>query len=369
MQPLSTKQRPDTGETQRNDTVIIIGAGATEPTIISASSGHFGYKPKKSISLKEFAAAGGFDGIPRSAEKAEPVYTSSQSSALERLSDRAEAYFSGLGRELPFVPRFNSLLLAPTGSGKTKIARDLAKRMGAEFFVVAISEWIVRGAQNEKSTISALVRVLKRSPRTVLLLDEIDKFVSQTDCAWTRSLAAEIWALLDRRLPSGGEPSAESGQDEEHEDLQKRLTNGLYIVGAGTFQHAWDQSARPRCGFNADDSHATTDHGIMEAIEKSGWVSPELLSRFSPAPILLRYPSRSEVQDLLERMGLNRLASETGVTIDLDSIRVEKCGMRAIEQLGAELLIGKAQQGKRIQAELLKAKTVSRTGTRSISKP
>src|ERR1022692_2854887 len=205
MQPLSTKQRPDTGETQRNDTVIIIGAGATEPTIISASSGHFGYKPKKSISLKEFAAAGGFDGIPRSAEKAEPVYTSSQSSALERLSDRAEAYFSGLGRELPFVPRFNSLLLAPTGSGKTKIARDLAKRMGAEFFVVAISEWIVRGAQNEKSTISALVRVLKRSPRTVLLLDEIDKFVSQTDCAWTRSLAAEIWALLDRRLPSGGE--------------------------------------------------------------------------------------------------------------------------------------------------------------------
>lgn len=68
-------------------------------------------------------------------------------------------------------------------------------------------------------------------------------------------------------------------------------------------------------------------------------------------------------------MGLNRLASEIGVTIDLDSIRIEKCGMRAIEQLGAELLIAKAQLEKRIHAELLRAKTISRTGTRSISKP
>jgi len=103
--------------------------------------------------------------------------------------------------------------------------------------------------------------VLERSQRTVLLLDETDKFTSQTDSAWTRSLAAEVWALLDRRLPPGV-PSARAMSDEKREDLLKRLTNGLYIIGAGTFQETWDRTERPACGFNTNGSNAITDTEI-----------------------------------------------------------------------------------------------------------
>jgi hypothetical protein len=96
----------------------------------------------------------------------------------------------------------------------------------------------------------------------------------------------------------------------------------------------------------------------MEAIEKSGLVSPELLSRFSPTPILLRYPTRSEVPNLLERLALNRLASEAGVQIDPDSIRFDKCGLRALEQLGAELVISRMRKQRQAQTELLERKIV-----------
>jgi SpoVK/Ycf46/Vps4 family AAA+-type ATPase len=360
MSPRTIEQTNSTAQT-----VIFVGEGAQEPTINPAIEGYGSHSPKKSVSLKKFVEAGGLDWVPKPEPEVKPIYTLSQSTALELLIHRAEAYFSGLGRGLAFVPRFNSLLLAPTGSGKTKIARDLAKLMGAELFSVSISEWIVRGAQNEKSTISILLSVLKSSPKTVLLLDEIDKCTSQTDGAWTRSLAAEVWALLDRRLPPTGEPPVGS---EDHEHLQMRLTNGMYIIGAGTFQRAWEQSARPTCGFNANASHAITDNGVMEAIEKSGLVSPELLSRFSPTPILLRYPTRSEVPNLLERLGLNRLASESGVQIDADSIHFDKCGLRVLEQLGAELIVSKIRQQRQTQIEALEEKIVRRPGPGSTPK-
>jgi hypothetical protein len=310
------------------------------------------YVPTRTISLKALFESGGFDGIPSSAVKTKSVFTSSQEQALDQLGFLAEAYFLGMGRDLPFTPRYNALLIAATGSGKTKITQDLAKKTASEFICISAGEWIVRGAHLEQSTTTALLRSLERSPRTVLLLDELDKFTSPTDSSWVRACAGEIWALLDRRLPIEDFCSKHSGGRELIDLLKDRLANGLYIVGAGTFQSVWELSERQSCGFNPVSSCGVTDEGIMETIKKQNIVSPELLSRFNPKAILLRYPSRCEIPALLEKFGLKKLAADVGIQINPDEINFSGVGLRALEQLGAEFLTArlKRQSFKQMEA-------------------
>jgi hypothetical protein len=317
-------------------------------------SGHvIQYVAKRCGPAKEFFEQGEFDSIPKlSATPAVvhtvTVHTASQSKALTRLEDLARAYFSDVGRDLPLKPRYNALLVAATGSGKTKIATDLADRIGAKLHTISLGEWNVLGAQGGPASVTTLLRVLEKSERVVLLLDELDKFTSTTDSSWTRYAAAEIWALLDRRLPIEQHCLKTSSdadvRAERIELLRHRVQKGLFIVGAGTFQAVWQQQTERRsCGFNGASSGGTaTDAQIIGAVRSGDAVSPELLSRFSPTPILLRYPTREETATLLETLGINRLASEVGATID-PNIDYTGVGMRALEQICAELLIEKAK--------------------------
>jgi len=267
-----------------------------------------------------------------------PFLTWSQSRALDQLSSLANAYFSGLGQDLPLRPRYNALLVAATGSGKTMLSQRLADDVGAKLLVVSVGEWTVRGARNDPPTLTTILQTLEASPKVVLLLDEIDKFSLAPDSTWTRYCAAEIWALLDRRIT----PDSRSSQKSDLRDLlEMRLADGLFIVGAGTFEQIWDALKRPTCGFNNISDSQPPEALMMEAIRKQNIVSPELLSRFSPKPIFLQYPTRIETEELLDKLGLNTLAREAGVCLDAAAIQYTGVGMRALEQIGAELLIAK----------------------------
>lgn len=176
-----------------------------DPTGPSSSDAFELYKPKNLVPLKQFFEAGGLDGIPFVSLNPEFIYTKSQEVAVRQLEDLSDAYFSNSWRELAIEPRFNALLIAATGCGKSKIVRELARRTGSELLVVSAGEWICRGAHEQPSTMASLLRVLERTPKTILLLDELDKFVSTTDSAWIRACAAEIWDSWKR--PSRGPAS------------------------------------------------------------------------------------------------------------------------------------------------------------------
>jgi hypothetical protein len=277
--------------------------------------------------------------------KPELILTRSQAAVMAKLEAMAGAYFSGVGHELSLTPRYNALLIAATGSGKTKMVGALAEKIGAKLHTVSIGEWIVLGARHQPATVTSLLRVLEKSKKTVLLLDEVDKF-GAFDSTWSKYCAAEIWALLDRRLPLEEYASNTHEGAEPLEELRDRIQHGLYIVGAGTFQSIWEKVERRDCGFHHAFSDGAIDFEteILKGIRKQNLVSPELLSRFSPKPLLLRYPSVAETSDLLERFGLNKLARSIGVTIDPASVEWHGVGLRALEQLSAELLLIREQR-------------------------
>jgi hypothetical protein len=279
------------------------------------------------------------------------ILTRSQEAALEILCERADAYFDHAGEELPIKPRFNSLLVAPTGSGKTSLVRKLAARMGAGIFVVSCSEWNPWSARQQPSTLKLLLEKILENERVILLFDEVDKWTSTTDDPWVRYVSAELWATLDRRLPVEAFCKERDLGKEYIDTLNERIREDVYFVGAGTFEDVFATAGKPTCGFSGN-SGEFSDEDIHALIKKRQCVSPELLSRFSIEPIVLRYPDLEETADLLRRMGLSEMIDRSNMLIDPESIDWSGAGMRALEQLAADLIIEQRKEERQFKEYL-----------------
>jgi hypothetical protein len=264
----------------------------------------------------------------------EEFLTKSQQAALSLLIERAEAFFSPGFDELKIKPRLSSLLVGPTGVGKTTLARKLAEHMGAGLFVVSAGEWNIRASRHQPATLAVLLDQLKEHKRLIFLLDEIDKFTAINDQEWTRAVSAEIWATLDRRLPIEDFYK----KPDEIQTIHRRCQEGLYFIGAGTFQDVFSLAQKPACGFMGNNGNCS-DTDLLGLIKKNHRISPELVSRFSPRPIVLRYPDLVETADLLRRTGLTRVAGWTDMTLDPRNVDWQGAGMRALEQLAADVVI------------------------------
>jgi ATP-dependent Clp protease ATP-binding subunit ClpA len=106
-----------------------------------------------------------------------------QDPAIEQVTAAIKLARSGLGQ--PEKPIASFLFAGPTGVGKTELAKQLAKSLGVEFLRFDMSEYM------EKHTVSRLIGAppgyvgfdqgglltdaIRKTPYTVLLLDEIEK--------------------------------------------------------------------------------------------------------------------------------------------------------------------------------------------------
>jgi SpoVK/Ycf46/Vps4 family AAA+-type ATPase len=233
-------------------------------------------------------------------------------------------------------PRFSTFLAAPTGSGKTYIAESAAELLDAKLFVVSAGEWMPEGTRDGAAfTQSNLLATLLTSERVICFIDEIDKFILGEDAgSWSRFCAAEMWATLDRRLPVRS--FCKRNQCEESVTLlEQRVKQGLYFIAAGTFQSIFDKQAARTCGFTIGRQDTRNVGELRRMILEDSSVPAELLSRFAEEPIILDYPSLDETAELLERLGLNHLAANAGVSkIEPVSIRWDGVGLRALEGNG-----------------------------------
>lgn len=272
------------------------------------------------------------------------MHTRSQREAARLLRSFAEVYFTNQPNGLKFRPRLFPLVVGPTGAGKSTLIASTAAALEVPVLRVTYGDWLPRGVRPEagEATVLAILQALDGAPRLILHIDELDKIREDFGTGWGRSVANDIWNVLDGVLPvrdfltSAKRPVTEESQAR----LLRRIREGLWIVGSGTWQGVFDAAERPSLGFAAADTVAPQAEELAARIRAAEQIPTELLARFATELVFVEYPkTEEEIRELLDQSGLAALAGEVGETIDLSPAHFRKVGFRCIESVAARLLV------------------------------
>lgn len=281
-----------------------------------------------------------------------------QKAALDELVARARAYFSGSWINLPIQPRWPSLIVGPTGSGKTTVAAMATKKLNegvahgdagiADIAVsqlrVSVPSWMPCGAHNRgtRETIGVIAQHVATHNRTILVLDEIDKFMGGATDTWQSYLRSELYDLIDCRWPTGlKEIKDGDGNEMPILELTRRLKHGVYIVGVGTFQNWFDSAAQRRSmGFGAEVNPANEELSADIIAER---MPRELANRFHSGIIRLPELGEDDYQRIADEAAKRlperyREAFRREITRQLPGAIAAKKGVRFLGEAIVEVL-------------------------------
>jgi hypothetical protein len=268
-----------------------------------------------------------------------------QAMAYRELRRTADAFFSKSWQNFPVRPRFNRLLVGASGTGKTHLARNLARDLNVPYLELCATNWIPLGA-NERGARPSWLDVADfcyAHPRGIICIDEIDKCGDRTP--WMTYVRVEVFLLLDHRFPGNMDWQPRDPEFDE-EDRPKaralsagRLHDSVLVLGAGAFHDLWGYCRTP-AGFHANETSGPRHLSSQMMAEV---IPVEILNRFAPPLIAMPPLVRTDYLHLLDalcgrfpevdRAGLRALAVRT-----LDNAVSQQLGARWAEQLVLEML-------------------------------
>jgi len=237
-----------------------------------------------------------------------------QKAAFDKLLAVGRACFAINKHDLPIRPRSNTLIVGPSGSGKSMLARAVSEEIIGEpkaFLGIGVADWILLGCTQRGAvpTWPMICRFLIKhanSEGVVIFLDEIDKIAGAT--SWESFLRTEIFLLLDNHIPFGirsndsDDDDDKTGEPQINEKslaiAQQTLATKTLILGAGAFQHLWDNRAKPSLGFggqNAPQEPTNLNH-------LAATLPRELTNRFRAELVVLPQLVESDYRRMLQQV-------------------------------------------------------------------
>jgi hypothetical protein len=280
--------------------------------------------------------------------------TAPQRAALIQLDNFAGVFRRGANQRYGGIAaRTKVLLLGGTGAGKTSVARRFATSHGWDFLSQDASGWIPAGAyaaQSRPSTLVAIRDFVRRVPRGLICIDEIDKLLPSANATresgYSTAIFAEALAFMDQdeRLV---------GHLWSNDDIQK-LKDCFFIVAAGAFQSFLREAERKArgssLGFGTSEGRSA-DFG--QFLSDSEALPDEIASRFA-IPIFIGQPSRADFQVAIEH-----IHEELGVERQrpLEELLAEAIGyvggVRWLENYVTKILIAHPESVRPVEYDLL----------------